>query len=177
LPRDDGPAASPWLNIDEAVAYARVARKVLYKAIAAGRLRAAHVDGRRKLIIHREWLDAFLSASAPAIVEIPRRGIPPAPASLSPRTRPESTRSSLAGGRVEITCLRDGAGRTNSLVAAAAREHGEDVLETEPSAADQRRDRLRIGAVSDGRVYRVTRLLSSSSHPRTRTPARTSRLI
>jgi excisionase family DNA binding protein len=75
LQRDDAPGPSPWLNIDEAGAYARVGRKVLYKAIAAGRLRAAHVDGRRKLIIHREWLDAFLAAAAPAIVELPRRGI------------------------------------------------------------------------------------------------------
>ena len=66
-------AGSPWLTIDEAGAYAHVGRKVLYRAIADGRLRAAHVDGRRKLIIHREWLDAWLAASAPAIVEVPLR--------------------------------------------------------------------------------------------------------
>jgi excisionase family DNA binding protein len=64
---------SPWLNIDEACAYARVGRKILYRAIAEGRCRAAHVDGRRKLVIHRDWISAWLDAAAPAIVELPRR--------------------------------------------------------------------------------------------------------
>jgi excisionase family DNA binding protein len=65
---------SPWLNIAESCAYARVGRKVVYRAIADGRLRAAHVDGRRKLIIHRDWLDGWLASAAPTIIELPRRG-------------------------------------------------------------------------------------------------------
>lgn len=64
---------SPWLNVDEAAAYARVGRKVIYKAIASGKLRAAHVDGRRKIIIHRDWLDSWLAQAAPAIVELQPR--------------------------------------------------------------------------------------------------------
>jgi len=68
--------ASPWLSIAEACSRARVGRKVIYAAVRAGRLRAAHVDGRRKIVIHREWLDAWLAASAPTIVELPRsRGV------------------------------------------------------------------------------------------------------
>lgn len=67
--------SSPWLNIAECAAYARVGRKVLYRAIQLGRLRAAHVDQRKKLIIHREWCDLWLQSAAPAIVEIPRRGV------------------------------------------------------------------------------------------------------
>jgi excisionase family DNA binding protein len=67
-------APSPWLNIEAACHYAHVGRKLIYKAIADRRLRAAHVDGRRKLIIHRDWLDAWLAAAAPAVVELPHQG-------------------------------------------------------------------------------------------------------
>lgn len=67
---------SPWLNVAEACAYARVGRKIIFAAIAGGRLRAAHVDGRRKILIRREWLDSWLLAAAPAIVDIaPRRTV------------------------------------------------------------------------------------------------------
>jgi excisionase family DNA binding protein len=64
---------SPWLRIAEACDYARVGKKIIYAAIAAGRLRAAQVDGRRKLLIRREWIDAWLDATAPQIVELSRR--------------------------------------------------------------------------------------------------------
>lgn len=69
------PTASPWLNVDAGAARAGVGRKVIYKAIASGRLRAAHIDGRRKIVIHVDWLDAWLTAAAtpPAMIELPRR--------------------------------------------------------------------------------------------------------
>jgi excisionase family DNA binding protein len=66
--------ASPWLTVNEAAAYARVGRKIIFAAIASGRLRGAHVDGRRKIIIRREWIDSWISAAAPAIVDIRRQG-------------------------------------------------------------------------------------------------------
>lgn len=63
---------SQWMNVDEAGAYARVGRRMIYKAIAAKKLRAAHVDGRRKIAIHRDWIDAWLRASAPESAPHPK---------------------------------------------------------------------------------------------------------
>ena len=62
---------SPWLNIVDASLYARVGTQILYRAIVAGKLRAARVDGRRKLVVRREWLDAWLTASAPEVEPVP----------------------------------------------------------------------------------------------------------
>lgn len=64
---------SPWLSVGDACAYARVGRKLIYAAVAGGRLRAAHVDGRRKLAFRREWIDVWLEAMAPRVIELPRR--------------------------------------------------------------------------------------------------------
>jgi excisionase family DNA binding protein len=58
---------SPWLNIVDACLYARVGSHILYRAIAEGKLRAARVDGRRKLVVKREWLDAWLTGVAPEL--------------------------------------------------------------------------------------------------------------
>jgi excisionase family DNA binding protein len=65
---------SPWYDTRGVCQYAPVGRKMVYQAVAAGQLRAAHVDGRRKLIFHKDWVDAWLNASAsgPAVVEIRR---------------------------------------------------------------------------------------------------------
>jgi len=62
--------ATPWLRIQDAASYARCGRKLLYRKIAAGRLRAARVGGRRELRLRREWLDAWLEATA-RVVEQP----------------------------------------------------------------------------------------------------------
>jgi excisionase family DNA binding protein len=64
---------TPWLDRRQACEYAHVGPKLLYRAVAEKRLRAAHVDGRRKRIFRREWLDAWLTATAPTIIELPRR--------------------------------------------------------------------------------------------------------
>jgi excisionase family DNA binding protein len=61
---------TPWLDVHGVCARARVGRKVVYAAIAAGRLRAAHIDGRRAIRIHVDWVDAWLTAAAPVIVEL-----------------------------------------------------------------------------------------------------------
>ena len=57
--------ASPWLTVREAASRARVGSKLVYRAAAAGRLRAAVVDGRRALRFRVEWVDAWLEAQAP----------------------------------------------------------------------------------------------------------------
>jgi excisionase family DNA binding protein len=53
-----------WLTIREAATYTRCGAKTLYRAIHAGQLRAARVGGRRKFVVRREWLDAYLEACA-----------------------------------------------------------------------------------------------------------------
>ncbi len=75
---------SPWLNIVDACLYARVGSHILYRAIAEGKLRAARVDGRRKLVVKREWLDAWLTGVAPEVVTA-HPSPPPAPGAAGPR--------------------------------------------------------------------------------------------
>lgn len=53
-----------WLTVREAAAYSKCATKTLYRAIRQGALKAARVGGRRKIVLRREWIDAYLEASA-----------------------------------------------------------------------------------------------------------------
>jgi excisionase family DNA binding protein len=55
--------SSPWLNVREASKYARCCPRILYSAVASGRLRAARLADRKKLLFRREWLDQFIEAS------------------------------------------------------------------------------------------------------------------
>ncbi len=55
-----------WLTVREAAAYSKCATKTLYRAIRQGGLKAARVGGRRKIVLKREWIDAYLEASADA---------------------------------------------------------------------------------------------------------------
>ena len=57
-------SASPWLTADEAAQRARTGVKTIYSEVAAGRLRAARVGGRRALRLRPEWVDAWLDLSA-----------------------------------------------------------------------------------------------------------------
>jgi excisionase family DNA binding protein len=54
---------SPWLTVAEAADRAKVGRKMIYREIRAGRLRAAVVGGRRDYRLLGEWVDAWLLAS------------------------------------------------------------------------------------------------------------------
>lgn len=61
---------SPWLTIEESRSVAKCGAKLLYREIKAGRLRAARLGGRAGTIrIHRDWLTAWLEASA-QLVEV-----------------------------------------------------------------------------------------------------------
>lgn len=64
-------AASPWLTIDQAAAIAQCGRKLLYREVKAGRLRAARIGNRRDIRVHREWIDEWLIRCAQP-VEITR---------------------------------------------------------------------------------------------------------
>lgn len=57
--------ASPWLTVREAASRARCGPKLLYREVAAGRLRAATLGGRRALRFKREWIDVWIEQSVP----------------------------------------------------------------------------------------------------------------
>ena len=56
---------SPWLDVGQGAMYARVSKKLLYRAVSSGRLKAARVGGRRQVRLRREWLDAFIEGHVP----------------------------------------------------------------------------------------------------------------
>ena len=53
-----------WGTVEDAASYLQCSTKTLYRAAAAGQLRAARVAGRRSLRFRREWLDAWLENCA-----------------------------------------------------------------------------------------------------------------
>jgi excisionase family DNA binding protein len=53
-------ATSPWLTVHQAAGRAQVGTKTIYREVAAGRLRAARVGGRRELRLLSEWIDEWL---------------------------------------------------------------------------------------------------------------------
>ena len=60
------PSALPptWLTVHEAAIRARCGDKLIYREVAAGRLRGVKVGGRRSLRFRAEWIDAWLEAGA-----------------------------------------------------------------------------------------------------------------
>jgi excisionase family DNA binding protein len=59
------PQRSPWMTAEEMAAYAKLSKKLIYAAVASGKLRAARVGAGRNLRGKAEWIDAYLEASAP----------------------------------------------------------------------------------------------------------------
>jgi excisionase family DNA binding protein len=57
-------ADSPWLTVAEGASYARTCPKTVYRACEQGQLRHARVGGRRSIRLLREWVDAWLVATA-----------------------------------------------------------------------------------------------------------------
>ena len=53
----------PWLNVDGAARRALCGPKLIYREVAARRLRAARVGGRRELRFRPEWIDQWLEHS------------------------------------------------------------------------------------------------------------------
>lgn len=58
---------SPWLTVDEVRQVMKCAAKLVYREVKAGRLRAAHIGGRRDIRIHRDWIDEYLTGCAEPI--------------------------------------------------------------------------------------------------------------
>jgi hypothetical protein len=58
-------ATGDWLTLAEVRRVAKCGFKLLYREVAAGRLRAARLGGRRGPIrVHVSWVQAWLEASA-----------------------------------------------------------------------------------------------------------------
>ena len=58
---------SPWWDVGRGAAYARVSKKLLYRAIRGGKLKAARVGGRREVRLRREWIDEFIEGQVPRL--------------------------------------------------------------------------------------------------------------
>lgn len=62
---------SKWLTVQQAAGHAQVAPKMIYREVAAGRLKAARVGGRRSLRFLVEWINEWLEASATPVMVRP----------------------------------------------------------------------------------------------------------
>jgi excisionase family DNA binding protein len=58
---------TPWLKTPEAAQRARCGVKTIYREARAGRLRAAHVGGRRDLRFRAAWVDEWLDRCSHAV--------------------------------------------------------------------------------------------------------------
>jgi excisionase family DNA binding protein len=56
---------SPWMDAQRGASYAGVSRKLIYRAIRSGRLKAARIGGRREVGLRREWIDEYFERSVP----------------------------------------------------------------------------------------------------------------
>jgi hypothetical protein len=59
------PAEPLWLTLSDVIARVRCGRKVIYRAVTAGKLRAATINARGDLRFRPEWVDAWLDGLAP----------------------------------------------------------------------------------------------------------------
>ena len=59
--------SSPWLTVRQAAQRAQCGVKLIYREVAAGRLRAARVGGRRELRLLPDWVDEWLFATSTVI--------------------------------------------------------------------------------------------------------------
>ena len=62
LPSPPVTAPRTWLTVHDAALRARCGDKIIYREVAAGRLRAVRVGGRRSLRFRAEWIDGWLEA-------------------------------------------------------------------------------------------------------------------
>jgi excisionase family DNA binding protein len=62
-PPNTATPTGPWLNVEGAARRALCGSKLIYREVAAKRLRAARVGGRRELRFRPEWIDQWLDQS------------------------------------------------------------------------------------------------------------------
>jgi excisionase family DNA binding protein len=72
---------TPWRTVKEAAARAKTGVRVIYREVAAGRLKAARVGGRRDIRLLDRWVDQWLEDSmkpkevvqTPVVQLVPKR--------------------------------------------------------------------------------------------------------
>jgi excisionase family DNA binding protein len=53
-----------WLTVTQAAQRMQCGRRLVYREVRAGRLRAARIGNRRDIRLLAEWVDTFLEESA-----------------------------------------------------------------------------------------------------------------
>ena len=61
-----------WLTVRQAAQRAQCGPKVIYRAVAARRLKAATIGGRRELRFRADWIDSWLEACSAPVEVTPR---------------------------------------------------------------------------------------------------------
>lgn len=56
--------SDPWLTTADVEARVQVGRKLIYRAIRRGKLRAAQIDGRGDYRFRRSWVDGWVESCA-----------------------------------------------------------------------------------------------------------------
>lgn len=59
-----------WLTVREAARYVQCGERLIYREVAAKRLRAARLGGRRDLRLRVEDIDSWLESSAAPVEEV-----------------------------------------------------------------------------------------------------------
>jgi excisionase family DNA binding protein len=71
----DATQSKKWKTVKQEADRIQASPETLYRAIRAGKLRAAKINGRRNHRLTEDWTDQWLEASAtPKVVEIRRSG-------------------------------------------------------------------------------------------------------
>lgn len=65
-PSSPSTAPPTWLTVHDAASRVRCGEKIIYREVAAGRLRAVKVGGRKSLRFRAEWIDGWLEAGGSA---------------------------------------------------------------------------------------------------------------
>jgi excisionase family DNA binding protein len=58
-----------WLRVAEAAEYTGLSRDTIYTACERDELRHVHVNGRRKILLRPQWIDAWLERHASGVRE------------------------------------------------------------------------------------------------------------
>jgi excisionase family DNA binding protein len=58
-----------WLRVAEAAEYTGLSRDTIYTACERDELRHVHVNGRRKILLRPQWIDAWLERHASDVRE------------------------------------------------------------------------------------------------------------
>ena len=63
-----------WLRVAEAAEYTGLSRDTICTACERGKLRHVHVNGRRKILLRPQWIDAWLERHPSDVREGQRGG-------------------------------------------------------------------------------------------------------